>query len=69
MESIIINNITNFKKALTDDENLVKLLNIMKRSKNLPKLVLNKDDLINELKNREYSDKEIEDLVKQSKFG
>ena len=34
----------------------------MKKSKNLPTLVLNKNDLINELKNREYSDKIIEDL-------
>ncbi len=41
----------------------------MKKSKNLPTLVLNKNDLINELKNREYSDKIIEDLIYPSKFG
>ncbi len=60
---------TSFSNSLTDDEDLIDFLRKTISLEKLPILAKSKDEIIKELKNREYSFEKIEELVKQSKFG
>ena len=54
--------------AITDDKDFFNLLKFQIKSENLPILAESKDELIEELKKKLYTDEQINQFISQSKF-
>lgn len=67
--NLVVDENINFYDAITNDKDLFRLLETKIKSGNMPILVENKGDLIKELKNKSYNERQIEDFVRISKFS